>query len=124
MAVARLAYNTLSYHDARDALYYRFNSDKSSYNKAYTGWNTPFAKDILVKGLSKANNSMYMQLINKGSTEQAAITSVMGAHISEYATASYHEAIAECVAREMTGKGNTTSKAVVTELQSRCRKIR
>lgn len=138
LAVAYLAYHTLDYASARKELRYDDASAKSldkphdeRYARNYRNWNTPFAKELLTTALK--DNQTYKYHLDRtkipGTTsgysnpEHYAIHQTMRDTISKYATASYHEGIAESIAREYTKYGNEVSKAVHKELKKRLKKL-
>lgn len=130
----------------------QYSTDRSEYDSRYDGWNTQFAKDIMINALKNSKFSevaarynaalevgqSYIgegdySLINKfakteaqakKALEQFAINRCMKHGVSEYATSSYHEAIAECFAREYIGQGTNITKAVTNEVKKQFAEMR
>ena len=112
----------------------------------YNQWQTKEAKQILLNAFG--NTAKYKDFLSLGATyisegdyksvnqfavnkEQAirsletfAINHMMKWYISNYATASYQEAISECFAREYTGRGNECSAAVFNEVKKQFKQKR
>ena len=136
LTAAYLAYSTMDKQDALKALRDTANYVDKSEVASYNGWNTAFAKDIVLKAIQDtpdyktASQILEEETKSRGKRlrtskkEQMAINSVMESNVRKYATYSYHEAIADCVAYEYVGKGNSITNAVCKELQNRVKQIK
>lgn len=123
LVVSNYTFHVAKDADDRNRMLYDSNghrTDPSPFGKYYRGWNTKFAKDVLKRAL--ANNAGYQEHYEyswetkTAKREQDAINdTVFG--VSKYASASYHEAIAESFSREYSGHGNEVSNAIVNEMK-------